>query len=168
VHNFDSYQGKDSEDRLYLSFLSRVGAMVNVKNIILSVIIIIMVISFSVKYSNSQEKPSDEVIKHIIINIEYFYKNDKLKNQFKDINFKEFNITNSFISKQNGRYCISVDYNIIYKRLLAESIPGTSWKDENDKKVNRRYSFIKEGNKWYGWEGWVKESNSKQVIYYLN
>jgi hypothetical protein len=97
VHNFDSYQGKDSEDRLYLSFLSRVGAVVNVKNIILSVIIIIMVISFSVKYSNSQEKPSDEVIKHIIINIEYFYKNDKLKSQFKDINFKEFNITNSFI-----------------------------------------------------------------------
>jgi len=142
--------------------------MVNVKNVILPVFVIMMVITFSIKYSISQEKPSDDVIKHIIINPELYYKNHNLKNQLKDISFKEFNITNSFISKQNGRYCISVDYDIIYKKLLPESIPGTSWKDENNKKVNKQFSFIREGNKWYGWEGWVQDSNSKQVIYYLN
>lgn len=46
--------------------------MIDVKNLILSVFVIIMVISFSVKYSISQNKLSEEVIKHIIIDIDCF------------------------------------------------------------------------------------------------
>ncbi|MDO9530960.1 MAG: hypothetical protein Q7O12_02360 [Deltaproteobacteria bacterium] len=142
--------------------------MIDLKKLILSIFVIIIAISFSVKYSISQNKPSEEVIKHIILDIDYFYKNVDLKKKFKDIKFKELSITNSFISKQNGRYCILVNYNLIYKKILPESHPGASWKVENDKRVNKRYSFKKEGKKWYGWEGWGEEINSKQVIYYLN
>lgn len=55
-----------------ICILSKCDKMIDVKNLILSVFVIIMVISFSVKYSISQNKLSEEVIKHIIIDIDCF------------------------------------------------------------------------------------------------
>ena len=116
------------------------------KKIIVSVVVIMMVMCLYVQYSYSEEKPSEEVMKGII------YKGglpnfESLGQHYSNINFIEFNITNTFFSNKNNRYCIEVNYIISF---FSTILGGLDKVIEN----NKRYSFEKKGNKWYGWKGW--------------
>ena len=111
--------------------------MSNGKKAIVSMLVIMMVMFFCVKYSYSQEKPSEEVMKKIIVKLEFG------EDQFTNLKFGEFTITNSFTSNKNNRYCIEVSYIVYYIHFIGNKM-------END----RRYSFEKKGNRWYGWVGW--------------
>ena len=75
---------------------------------------------FCVGYSYSQEKPSEEVMKNLVININgpkglVTANTGQVIERYKNIIFNKFNITNNFISNKSGKYCIIVDYNISYE-----------------------------------------------------
>jgi hypothetical protein len=84
--------------------------MVIIKKSILFICVIMMVIGFGIGCSSS-EKPSEEVIKIVIMEIEFGNVRD-------DIKFDTFKITNGFFSKENGsksdHYNIEVNYKITY------------------------------------------------------
>ncbi len=111
--------------------------MFNGKKVIMSMVVIMMVMCFYVGHSYSQEKPSEEVMERIIVKLEFG------EDQFTRIKFDEFIISNSFTSKKNNRYCIEVSYIVYYIYSIG-----------NKMEENKRYSFEKNGNQWYGWEGW--------------
>ena len=111
--------------------------MFNGKKVLVSMLVIMMVMCFCVKYSYSQEKPSEEVMEKIIVKIEFG------EDQFTKIHFDEFIISNSFTSNKNNRYCIEVNYIAYYIYYIG-----------NRMEENKRYSFEKKGNLWYGWQGW--------------
>ena len=114
--------------------------MSNGKKAIVSMLVIMMVMFFCVKYSYSQEKPSEEVMKKVIVKLEFG------EDQLTNLKFDEFIITNSFTSNKNNRYCIEVSYIVYYIHYIG-----------NKMEENKRYSFEKKGNHWYGWEGWGPE-----------
>lgn len=125
--------------------------MVNIKNVIMSIFVIIMVLCFFVGGTYSQEKPSEGEMKYII---GPYIKNDMeniniflLKYEdIKSYEFVSFNITNSFFSKLNSRYCIKFDYEMSYEYYTIKR-----W---NVKGTDRRFCFEKKDNRWYGEEGW--------------
>ena len=112
------------------------------KKCIMSLFVMMTVMCSFVSHSYSQEKPSEDVMKGIIVTLELH--TDVIQN-ITNINYIEFNITNSFTSNKNNRYCIEVNYILNY-------LWGTGY--ENKTENNVRYSFEKKGNQWYGWKGW--------------
>ena len=121
--------------------------MFNGKKVIISMFVIMMLICLCVNRSYSQEKPSEEVIKNIIARITLSIpQGSRTTGEYTKINFVEFNITNSFISNKNYRYCIEVNYILEYNYGRFGRLSET---------INvGHFSFEKKGNKWYGWEGW--------------
>ena len=120
--------------------------MVNGKSVIRFTIGIIMIMCFCVSCSPTPPKPSEKTIKKIIITIELEI-NSQSKKLYKHIKYKTFTITKKFISRKNGRYCISVDYEIEYKYHKNRYFTTI---DRND----CHFSFEKKGKKWYGERGW--------------
>ena len=121
--------------------------MVNGKKVIISMFVIMMLICLCVKRSYSQGKPSEDVMENIIARITLgIPQGSRTTGEFTNINFVEFNITNSFISHKNNRYCIEVNY-------ILEFNHGRFGRLSQSKNVGH-YSFEKKGNRWYGWEGW--------------
>ena len=121
--------------------------MVNGKKVIISMFVIMMLIFLCVNRSYSQEKPTEEVMKNIIARITLFIpQGSRTTGEYTNIKFVEFNITNSFISNKNNRYCIEVNYILEFNRGRFGSL-------SQSKNVGH-YSFEKKGNQWYGWEGW--------------
>jgi hypothetical protein len=96
--------------------------MVNARNVIMSFFVIMMAIYLCLGCSSS-ERPSDEVMKNIIVLIEGI-DNAKLVN----LKFDTFNITNSFLSKNKGSggettpFNIEVNYKIIYTLLINNTL----------------------------------------------
>jgi hypothetical protein len=92
--------------------------MVNGKKVTISIIAVMIALNFYVKYSYSQDKPSEEEIKGIIMTIELV--NDINNKALSNLLFDTFQITNEFISKEKGGggesspYCIEVNYIIKY------------------------------------------------------
>lgn len=102
--------------------------MNNVKKVIMSVCVVMMVVGLCVGCSSSS-KPPEEIIKNIIM--QYALKDNGLDINDKNITnlkFASFNITNGFVSKTPGGggesnpYNIDVDYRIsyIYNSYLAD------------------------------------------------
>jgi hypothetical protein len=92
--------------------------MVNVKNVIMSLFLIMTLMSFCVKYSYSQEKPSEDVIKKYILT-DYFLNPSPDTN----IRYTLFQITNSFFKKGSDGmdyYYVKVNYNIRYTIINYE------------------------------------------------
>lgn len=112
--------------------------MFNGKKVIMSMFIIMMIIGFYVRCSYSQEKPSEELVKGIIFRIEI-----QKSGGLYPLKITNYQVTNEFISKHNGRYCVEVKYYIESTSLDLTGMVN-----------NKRYSFEKNGNQWYGWEGW--------------
>lgn len=108
--------------------------MVNGKKALMSMFVLIMAISLCVCSSYSQDKPTEEVMKRLLIRD--FIGNMEYKESGHKYNITKFNITNSFISKENGNYCIEVDYNLT----------GIGWENKFN---GKKYSFDKKGNQWY-------------------
>ena len=120
--------------------------MVNGKKVMMSMSVIMMLICLCVNCSYSQEKPSEEVIKNIIARITLSIpQGSRTTGEYSQIDFVTFNITNSFISKKNNRYCIEVNYILEYNFGRFGRLSVT--------KNVEHYSFEKKGNRWYGWEG---------------
>jgi hypothetical protein len=67
--------------------------MVNVKKVIMSMCVIMMVMYFNVGYSYSQEKPKEEVMKSLIME---FDTKISYKMYGKEFTMVNFDITNSF------------------------------------------------------------------------
>jgi hypothetical protein len=124
--------------------------MVNVKNVIMSLFLIMTLMSFCVKYSYSQEKPSEDVIKKYILT-DYFINPSPDTN----IRYTLFQITNSFFKKGSDGmdyYYVKVNYNIRYTIINYEG-SGKSKDDTITGKVVKLIFLKKEGN-WYGRRGW--------------
>ena len=109
--------------------------MVNVRKVIMSMCVIMVVMCLCVGCSYSQDKPSEKEMQSLIMKIN--------KDVFGSMEVKRRNnqFINEFISKHNGRYCIEVaiDFVDLNNRQHHENI---------------KYSFEKKGNRWYGWHGW--------------
>ena len=114
--------------------------MVNFKNGIMSLVMV--VICFCVGCSSLEDKPSEDVMKSIITNIELNL-TDQSKNLYKNIKYNKFTITKKFTPKENGRYCISVNYILVFNYHKDKFV--TTY-DRNDIK----YCFKKRGEKWGG------------------
>jgi hypothetical protein len=123
--------------------------MVNRNKVLITIFAILMTMCLGLKYSYSEEKLSGKVIKDIIL---LLAKHDKLLPMYtKKVLYDQFIITNSFFSLKNGRYCIEVNSVISYEgreSTLAE------FKHGYVKLINKRYSFSKKYNQWYGYDGW--------------
>ncbi len=128
--------------------------MVNSNKVIISIFVIMMITCLDIKYSCSQEKPSEKVIKDIIILLE---KDSKLLPIYiKNVKYNAFDIIKEFISPQNGRYCVEVNFDISVegrKSTLAD------FKEMNVRVINKKYSFVKKYNQWYGYRGWGSEDD---------
>lgn len=130
--------------------------MIKIKNVIMSVFVLIMVLYFCIgcQYSSNksvlQTKPSEKVTKDIIIEIETSIIG---KDNIVLISFDEFHINNGFFSKTKGGgdestpYCIDVDYILKY-------IPPNSTRSEKIIRHNVKYTFNIRGDRWYGEVGW--------------
>lgn len=192
--------------------------MFNGNKVLISLFVILMIMVFYNDRSYSQEKPSEKIIKQIIINgysrsIDSFTKNNP-NIKVSDLKFDSFKITNGFVSKTPGSAGESAPYNIEvnYKISYIESQNLIKWKADQIKKYennilmaqkalkthesevnkpeqlidydkkaiignkqnietvkkypdikqenkvivknNDRMSFIKRGEKWYGYLGW--------------
>jgi hypothetical protein len=123
------------------------------KKLIIYCIAIIMIIYCIVGYSYSKDIPPEGVIQDLIVKVNIYYGNVSSQKNYRNIKFNYFNINNSFLSKHNGRYCVSVDSFISYESRYTSSTT-TGWKNGNKKIVNGEYSFEKKGNQWFGWKGW--------------
>lgn len=123
--------------------------MVNGNKVIICIFVIVMMMCLGVKYSYSHGKPSENEIKNIIILLEKH--SNSLPMYIKNVKYNTFVITNSFFSTINGRYCVEVNLDIRY-----EGREGTlaDFKPRNYKLINKRYSFVKKYNQWFGYEGW--------------
>jgi hypothetical protein len=128
--------------------LGKVKAMVNVKKVILSIYVIIMFMFFCVVFSYSQEKPSEDVIKHYILT-----KNFPNISKYKNLRYESFKIKDSYFKKGRDKmdyYYVKVNYNISYKINKESGKP----KYDNIVKNGDEFIFLKNGNKWYGKRGW--------------
>lgn len=126
--------------------------MVNGNKVIMTMFSIMLVMCFCVGCSSSNI-PSEDEMKGIIMTIEMGHVlNDK---RFK-LEFDSFKITNGFVSKNKGGggesspYCIEVNYKLKNIFTDTDNIPKTQEIVED----NKRYSFVKKGDKWYGSKGW--------------
>lgn len=114
--------------------------MSNGKKVLMSLLAILMIIVFYNGPSYSQEKPSKEIIKHIIIKgysrgmDEFAKKNPNIK--MSDLKYESFKITKGFVSKTPGSGGESAPYNIevSYKISYTESQNLTKWKADQIKK----------------------------------
>jgi hypothetical protein len=117
--------------------------------VIISLFVVMMLICFSVG-CNSPEKPSEDIMKELIIGINT---SNIAKGNISNIRFDKFHIISGYFSDEKSGgdivYCINVNYLLVYK-----------FKDSRDfteiVKDNENYSFIKKGNRWYGQKGWCK------------
>jgi hypothetical protein len=124
--------------------------MVNSKKAKISIFIILILIFFNVEYSYSQplqrkqQIPSELTMKLFVKAYEMKFFAIEYLDGNPDVTITYFNITNSFISKINGRYCISVDYKVVYSKLPMDV----------KRVVNGKYSFYVSDNRWIGLQGW--------------
>ena len=122
--------------------------MVNVKKVIMSMCVLIMVMCFCVVFSYSQEKPSEDVMKKYILT-----KNFENPSKYKNIQYESFKIKDAYFKKGNDEmdyYYVKVNYNISYT-IIKES--GKQINDNIVKKSDE-YIFLKNKGKWYGKRGW--------------
>jgi hypothetical protein len=122
--------------------------MVNGNRVIIYFLLIIIIMSFSIKCSYSQGKPSNKVIVDIIMIME---RGNSLKKYTKNMKINNFVVINDFISTNNNRYCVEVNLDVSYEGRESVLV---DYKPINDKLINKRYSFEKKGNQWLGWKGW--------------
>ena len=133
--------------------------MNNIIKVIMRISVVMMVISFSVVLSYSQEKPSEYTMKGIITHnvnrvIGQNLGPDVFKVDIKNIVFNTFQITQSFFKKgSDGKdiYCVEINYEISY--TLDEKV-GNRSSSKSIKKEGEKYSFFKKSNDWYGRQGW--------------
>jgi hypothetical protein len=111
--------------------------MINCKKVIISIGIIMMVMCFYVGYSYSQEHPSQDIIKNIIMRMELG--NNINNKEFSNLKYDTLQIINSFVSKTPGGhgesspYCIEVNYKISY--IFNENIVDKKKVGINDLKL---------------------------------
>ncbi len=123
--------------------------MVNGNKVAIAFFIILMTMCLNITYSYSQEKPSEQVIKDLIILLEK--DSNLLPLYLKNVQYNTFGIIQEFYSSQNGRYCIKINSDISFegrKSTLARFEP------RNVRLINKRYSFVKKHNQWIGYKGW--------------
>ena len=140
---------KRQGEMLYDNYLKKDNIMVKCNKVTIIIYLIMIVTCLSIKYSYSQEKPSDRAMKDIIFLLEKSV--NSLPMYIKHVKINNFVITNSFISNINGRYCVEINLDISYmgrKRTIDD------FEFRNEKLINKRYSFKKIDNQWYGWRGW--------------
>jgi hypothetical protein len=107
-----------------------------------------MGVSLSVLSSYSQQKPSDKLMLDIIIITE---RGNLLQKYMKNVKINTFVISNNFFSTQNSRYCVEVNLDVNYE---GRNKISDDYRLRNDKLINKRYSFEKKHNLWYGYIGW--------------
>ena len=108
---------------------------------------IVMIICFCVGCSSFQEKPSEEMMKDLMMSL-VLKDHQKVKYSYK---FDTFNITNSFFSKSKGSGGESTPYCIEGQFKLSWVFPD---KQIGGQVLSGKFSFIKKGNKWYVEQGW--------------
>lgn len=137
--------------------------MDNVRKVMVGMCVVMMMVWLCVSCGDT-DKPSEEVIKKTIIDIDsrsrgtpgislleaqrYWCYPDNYE-------VKNLIITNSFFQLTKGinTYCIEVDYDLQFR--LNFSINGEKRVDNgNVPHKGQQYSFVKKGNKWYGKGGW--------------
>jgi len=128
--------------------------MKNVRKIITSMCVVMIVMGLCVVSSYSQDKPSEEEMKDIILRFETSNKILNEKDRYRNIIFKNFDITNSFTSMKNGKYCITVNYIISFDYYASDNGSPMEWITVGRNNYNTRVSFEKKKGKWYGGEGW--------------
>ena len=113
--------------------------MFNANKVLMALFVILIVMAFHIEPSYSQDKPSKEIIKQIIINgysksVNSFTKNNP-NIKVSDLKFDSFKITKVFVSKTPGASGESVPYNIEvnYKISYIESQDLVKWKAEQIK-----------------------------------
>jgi len=105
-------------------------------------VFVIFLLMFFCAWFYFPDKPSEEEIKEIIINLEY-HSDNPVNLHIRNLLLNNFIISNNFISSKNSSYCVLVNYNLY-----------CTWNNMNTKQVNEKYSFERKGIKWYGRKGW--------------
>jgi hypothetical protein len=121
--------------------------MFNTNKVLMSLFVILMLMAFYIESSYSQDKPSREIIKQIIMNgysrsINSFTKNNP-NIKVSDLKFDSFKKTKGFVSKTLGASGESAPYNIEvnYKISYIESQNLVKWKAEQIKQCE--YNIFK-------------------------
>jgi uncharacterized protein YcfL len=115
---------------------------IKLKNLFL---VLFLLISLTLTYGCSS-KPPEGTMKVIIVTLHVpSYGNPK---NILRLNYEKFQITNEFHKKVNNEeyYCIEVNYKYIF--YFRNCLPFTEEKNQG------RFSFIKRGKEWYGYNGW--------------
>jgi hypothetical protein len=125
--------------------------MGNVKKVIITMCVVLMVVGMCVSCSYSQDKPSEDDMKSILLSLVVSYYRGH-PNAFSNIKYDIFQITHSFFkngSDGRDRYCVEITYDISY-------VSKMSGKQTNEKTTGKveKFSFMKKGDDWYGKQGW--------------
>ncbi len=127
--------------------------MYNGKKLLMSLLAILMIIAFYNDRSYSQQKPSEKIIKQIILNgysrsvANLSKENPTIK--VSDLKFDNFKITKGFLSKKPGTAGESIPYNIEvnYKISYIESQNLAKWKADQIKQYENNIRMLQEALK---------------------
>jgi hypothetical protein len=115
---------------------------IRLKNLFL---ILFLLISLTVTYGCSS-KPPEGTMKIIIVTLDVPSCGNP-KNIF-GLNYEKFQITNEFHKKVNNEEYYYIEVNYKYTFYFRNCLPFTEEKNQG------RFSFIKRGKEWYGYNGW--------------
>jgi hypothetical protein len=111
-------------------------------------IILLSIFLLTLIYGCSSD-PDEKIMKDFIVNL-----NTSVLEQPTNVNFKIFEITNSFNKKINGEkfYCMEINYKFNY---ISNFHCNSSIKQAKEKEgMKTHYSFVKRGETWCGFKGW--------------
>ena len=113
-------------------------------------IVLFLLTSLTLVNGCSSNKPAEDVMKGIIAKTILDSPYVKYE-EYSNIAFKEFKITNSFNKKIDGvnLYCVEVDF-----KFSANAL-GRPWNVERNKSP---WSFAKRGKEWTGKNNWPNEN----------
>jgi hypothetical protein len=125
--------------------------MVDVNKVIMSLVVIMLTIVVYIG-CYSPVKPSEDIMKQLIIQI---YISNIGNDKIATIRFDKFNIINDYFFKEKDNagegqvYCINLNYILVYTLKDSRDVREIA-------KDYEHYVFNKRENRWYGQKGWCK------------
>lgn len=129
------------------------------KKFMMSLCVVLMVISLCVSRGYSQDKPSEEMMKGIILQFVVWSLNNKYISppNVSNLYYYSFQITNSFFkngSDGRDRYCVEINYDVhyVFYRWVPDGRPIIPQKKNMTATVEKNV-FLKKDKTWYNNKG---------------